>query len=134
MKCLERNKSEIYICFYQGKCELTDSEGFDTGEVEHTYTAPLPIKACVSSAHGNAQIQMFGLQLEYDKTITFDDVNLPITEAALFFIDKPPKYDYESHTLQNKDYVVKAVSKSLNVITVAVQKVNDDEVEKQRIF
>lgn len=134
MKCLERNKSSLIICFYQGKCDLADSEGFETGEVETVYSAPLEVKACVSTAHGNAQIQMFGLQLEYDKTITFDDPNLPIDETTQFFIDKKPDYDFESHTLKNRDYVVKGISKSLNVTVVAVQKVDDNEIEKHRIF
>lgn len=122
MKCLERNKQKIKVCLYQGKSEIIDSDGYETGEFDVSYSAPMEIYACVSSAHGYAQIQTFGTDLVYDKTITIDNTRLPIDENTLFFIDEMPKYDHTTKQVLNKDYSVKRISKSLNLIVVAVAK------------
>ncbi len=122
MRCLERNKRKIHVCFYLGKSEILDSDGYETGEFDNSYSAPLEINACVSSAHGYAQAQTFGTELVYDKTIIIDNVRLPIDENTLFFIDTLPNYDCATKQLKNKDYRVERISKSLNVVAVAVVK------------
>lgn len=122
MKCLERNKTKIKVCLYLGKSEITDSDGYETGEFGISYSAPMEIRACVSSAHGYAQTQTFGINLVYDKVVTIDNVMLPIDENTLFFIDEQPIYDCDTKLVSNKDYIVKGISKSLNVLSVAVAK------------
>ena len=50
-----------------------------------------------------------------------DDINCPIAEDTVLFVDKKPEYDGEKPMY---DYIVKRVAKSLNSISIAISKVN----------
>ena len=63
---------------------------------------------------------MFGNLESYDKVIITDDMDCPIDENTVLFIDKDPEFKDGKPTF---DYTVRRVAKSLNTISYAVSKV-----------
>lgn len=143
MRALVRNKRPFYYCLYSDKIPIVDEYGNETGEGIRTYEEPVLMYANISQATGQSNTEQFGKLENYDKVIVTDDLDCPIDENSVLFIDKEPEYtdgvtiDYqESSTLFGDDiatpvtvqtpvydYTVRRVAKSLNSISIAVRKV-----------
>ena len=121
MKIMNRNKRPCWYLLYQGTELGKDAGGYETGEKSVKYAEPVKMEANISPAAGYAQIQQFGQFISYDKVIITDDMTCPIDENAVLFIDKKPEYK-DGRPLY--DYVVKQIAKSLNLVSIAVSKVN----------
>ena len=104
---------------YKGKTTIYDDEGYESGESGVTYEDPVKIMANVSPATGESQIALFGSLDNYDKVIVIDNIDCPIDENTVLFVDKSP--DNGSST--EYDYTVFRVAKSLNSVSIAVSKV-----------
>ena len=120
MKLMKRNLSTIHYCLYIGRTPITDANGHETGEYRMEYDKPAELKCSVSPATGYAQVNMFGNLESYDKVIVTDNMNCPIDENTVLFIDKEPEFKDGQPTF---DYTVRRVAKSLNTISYAVSKV-----------
>ncbi len=116
MNTLEINEQKLYYALCEGRQMTTDASGYYSSESEVTYSDPVAFWANVSAARGEASTEQFGQDVSYDKIIVSCDVNLPITDTSIIWIENPP-------TAEN-DYIVKKVAKSLNVISIAVRKVD----------
>lgn len=114
MRNLERNKRTIYYTLYMGLVEAVDENGYYTGEKPPQYSDPVAIKGSVSAARGSTDLDLFGINVPYTNTIIVDDMDCPVDENSLFWIDENP-------------YAVVLVAKSLNHITYAVRKLNKEE-------
>lgn len=121
MKIMERNKSTFFYMLYLGKENVTDTEGYETGEKLVRYSEAVEMRANISPATGQSSVEQFGNLESYDKVIVTDDLSCPIDENSVLFIDKEPAYDGDGNPLY--DYTVKRVAKSLNSISIAVSKV-----------
>lgn len=121
MKIMNRNKRPFWYLLYQGTELGKDANGYETGEKNVKYADPVKMEAIISPAAGYAQIQQFGQFISYDKVIITDDMTCPIDENTVLFIDKKPEYK-DGRPLY--DYVVKQIAKSLNLVSIAVSKVN----------
>lgn len=121
MKCLRRNRVPFWYCSYIGKEEIIDDDGNSTGDYELQYDTPVKLWGNISPARGEAQMEIFGNDLSYDKTIVLDDPDCPITETTVLFVDKEPEFDGEGRPLF--DYIVKRAARSLNTVSYAVEKV-----------
>lgn len=116
MRNLARNKSSIYYALYDSKSEVQDEDGLYTGDNAPSYTAPTEIRASVSAARGTSDIDLFGVNISYTKTVIVDDMECPIDEHSILWIGVTPN---EPH-----NYEVVQVAKSLNHISYAVQEVD----------
>lgn len=121
MKCLERNKSTFFYALYSHKEPLKDEYGNSTTELKVFYEEPVECRANISPATGASQVEQFGSSLKYDKVIVIDDINCPIDENTVLFVDKAPSRDEEGNLLF--DYIVKKIAKSLNSVAIAISKV-----------
>ena len=121
MKTLERNKRDFYYATYITKEENKDENGYATGTYKVVYSEAVKCKGNISPSSGIAQTEMFGNELSYDKVMVLDDVNIPIDENSILWVDKPVEYDDNGNPLH--DYVVKEVAKSLNSVSFAISKV-----------
>ena len=121
MRCLERNKSSFHYCLYRWEEPLIDEDGYEDGEVRTVYSAPIAFRANISPATGNTSVEQFGNSLNYDKVIVLDDMNCPIDEHSVLFVDKPPCFDDDGNP--QFDYIVKKVAPSLNSLSIAIAKV-----------
>lgn len=140
-----RNDTEFWYCLLDPTVEhaVLDEYGNETGEIVPHYEKAVPMYANVSPATGQAQTEQFGNLDNYDKVIVTRDMNCPIDEHSVLFIEKEPEYtDVTSHKIQEGNalyaddeivevtysqpkynYIVKRVAKSLNSISIAVRKV-----------
>ena len=100
---------------------MTDEYGNVTGEKMVTYQAATPMDANISQATGQSNIEQFGNLENYDKVIVTADMDCPIDENSVLFIDKAPEFTISGVPIY--DYTVRRVAKSLNSISIAVRKV-----------
>lgn len=115
MNTLAINERKLYYALCEGRTMTKDKSGYYTGDSDVTYSDPVEFWANVSAARGEASTEQFGQDVSYDKVIVSCDVNLPITDTSIIWIENSPT---EQH-----DYIVKKVAKSLNVVSIAVRKV-----------
>lgn len=123
MRCLNKNKRMFYYALYNTKTEITDEEGYFTGEYALGFGKPKKVRANVSAARGEATVRQFGENLPYDRVIVLDDPNTLIDEYSVLWIDRKPKINRDGTTDTPHDYVVKQVARSLNSVSIAVAKV-----------
>lgn len=125
MRCLKRNKVSFYYANIIGSEEVTDDNGYKTGETRLIYDKPKELTANISVAQGEVVFQLFGGNESYDKIIVSDDVNIPINEYSALWIDTVPLFDEISkEVITPNDYIVKKIARSINSISIAVSRVN----------
>lgn len=118
MRLQQRNLISVWYALYRGTEMQYDEQGYENGQSKITYHAPVEMKCNVSPATGQSQIETFGNLDSYDKIIITDNMNCPIDENSVLFVDRVP-----DETGENYDYIVKRIAKSLNFIAYAVSKV-----------
>lgn len=121
MKLLRRNLRLINYCTFDKKEPVVDEQGFETSEDMIIYNTAVELLCNVSTAKGYAQVEVFGNLDNYDKVIITDNMECPIDENTVLFVDKSPEYDTDGTPVY--DYIVKRVAKSLNNISIAIAKV-----------
>lgn len=114
MRDLKRNQQTIWYSLLSVLAE--EDEWGNTTDIK-TYGVPISMKIAVSANKGEASQQAFGTDLKYDREMSTHDMNCPIDEYTHLWIDG-------RDTAQTHNYVVKAVSKSLNCIRYAIEKVD----------
>ena len=116
MRSLDRNKQTIFYALYEGKDEIRDEWGNLIGEPVLKYGDPVKYQINVSAAQGTADLEQFGINTNYSKTMVTNDLNCPITETTRLWIgqttDKP------------HNYVVVKVAPSINSIMFAIKEVS----------
>lgn len=124
MRCARINQRRIYYANFEGLTPVLDENGYDTGEKIASYPHPVELHANVSPATGDAGVEYFGNELQYDRVVIIDDPNTPITEQSVMVIDRGLEYD---QLLNVKfDYVVKRIARHLQFAVIAVSKVGSD--------
>lgn len=123
MRCLERNKVDFYYALYHQSVPIKDRQGNETGETRVIYRRPVKARANISPVKGEAQIELFGTALDYDRVITMDDVNTPIDENTMLYVDTLPKRRSRRGPYYGYDYVVTRVARTLNSVSIAISKV-----------
>ena len=121
MRALARNKTSFYYALYLGKEENVDADGNLTGTYTVLYSNPVECKGNISASSGSVQVEQFGNDLQYDKVVVLDDVNVPIDENSVLWVDKEVEHDKYGNPVF--DYVVKKVARSLNSVSFAISKV-----------
>lgn len=146
MRDLKRNQTEFWYCLLIPNVQeaIIDENGNETGELIPSYAEAVSMKANVSPATGQNQVEQFGNLDSYDKVVVTCDMSCPIDENTVLFIDKRPEYtEVQTHEiiegqalyaddeivektyeLPKYNYIVKRVAKSLNGISIAVRKVD----------
>lgn len=137
MKTLKRNQRKFYYCLYDRKIPIVDEYGNETNESVVIYQDPVLMYANISQATGQSNTEQFGNLENYDKVIVTDDLECPINENSVLFIDKEPEYTEvlthlatavtavdETVSVPVYNYTVRRVAKSLNSVSIAVRKAN----------
>ena len=113
---LRRNEQTIHYALYNGKTMLTDAQGNKTGEYTLAYGTLAEMQAVLAPVVGTAEREVFGVDVDYDRTALIYDTACPITEESIVWVDVP--------TSGKHDYIVKKIAKSLNTVVIALKKVN----------
>ena len=112
MKGLERNKQEFRYAVPTGEKEpIVDKQGNLTGENASGYSEPVTWKGKISAGSGDVEAAPFGSEITYDRIIVLAGDIPPIDENCKVWFDE-------------KRYIVKAVAKSLNGVSIAIRKVD----------
>lgn len=115
MRTLRRNTQIVYYALLTAIENVTDDNGFITGEKRPIYGKPQKIRINVSPNKGNDYVAAFGTNTQYDRVmVTHRD--LPIDEKTVLWIDNPITADY--------DYIVTRKAKSLNTTSYAISRVD----------
>jgi hypothetical protein len=121
---MTRNKRKFYYASYIGETEIIDEYGNATGEYAVSYSNPTQCFGNVSAAQGEVQSRQFGESESYDKVIVLDDINTPIDEYSILWVDTLPHLNEDGSTDTPHDYVVRNVARSLNGVAIAIGKVD----------
>lgn len=123
MKTLKRNQRSFWYANISSQASLTDEYGNETGEIGISYDSPAEFFANISAARGTADLDAFGINANYSKTIVTEDLTLPIDKSTILWIDVEPDANGEAGDIKH-DYVVVAVAKSINSLTIAIKEVS----------
>lgn len=124
MRNLLINKTKHYVLNYKTEEMVKDSDNNYTGETKISYTKPIMFMGHISSARGSSQVEMFGVDVMYDKTLILtkkEFEKLKITENSVFFIDKKPMFDDSNTPLY--DYRVERIAQTINEVAIALTRV-----------
>lgn len=116
MKSMNRNKRPFWYALFREKQRLED------GSYRMIYEEAVPMRAPISAGTGDSSVEQFGKDIRYDRVIVVDDVNCPIDENTILFIDTEPTKNADGDYVF--DYIVKRVARSLNTVAIAVSRVN----------
>lgn len=138
MRGLRRNQRILHYQLYQEHIPVyeTDLDGniiYDpvtgepllTGETKVGYSDPVEFRANVSANRGESSSDPFGIDLSYDKTMVSCNMELPIDELSVLFVDRKPEFDAGGNLTNTADYKVAKVAKSLNSALYAIKKITE---------
>lgn len=126
MLALKRNKRTFWYANLSANIPPTpqyDDYGNETGDMGLTYDLPTEVSANISAARGTADLDAFGINTTYSKTIVTSNLTLPIDKSTILWVDKVPDSNGEAGAVKH-DYVVVAVARSINSLTIAVKEVS----------
>lgn len=117
MRQMNINKSEFYYSNYVGIEPDRDDEGRLTGTNTVKYTPPKLARANISASRGSSAEAAFGVDMNYDRVMSFTTGAFPITETTVIWIDSAPPAAY--------NFRVARVAKGLNETLVALRRVDN---------
>lgn len=118
MRSLMRRKRAITYKDYAGVVYDTDANGRKTGHKSVQYSQKKTLICTVSAPTGNATLEMFGVNENYDRVIVVDDPNFPISETSVLWIETP----YSEGVAH--DYVIKRIIRNINYMAIGCRKVD----------
>ena len=128
MKALARNKQTLYYALPTTYTDVTDENGFYTGEQTITYATPVKAEMNISPANGRTALEWFGISTNFTHVLVTDDMACPITESTILWIGKEPTVTVNGVTKTTPhNHVVSRIAKSLNSIVYGVTEVSVGE-------
>lgn len=138
MRSLKKNKQKLWYSTYADQITLYKRD--ENGEIEYIddgegnqipieigtkagYDSPVLFYANISAAKGSSDSEVFGISLDYTKTISTTDMSLPISETSLIWFEAEPVLNEDGTVDDNSaDYAVVAVARSLNNVVYAIKR------------
>lgn len=123
MRNLKKNQRKMYYALFDKMVQQVDENGDETGDPAKHYTAPVKFKASLSSGNGSAQKEVFGTDVDFTRSISTTELNLPITETSLVWYETAPVLlEDGSADPDSADYEVAAPpADGLNVLVIALK-------------
>ncbi len=115
MRCLNRNKREIYYALYTDDEPIFDEYGNETGESKPIYGEITNARFNISAATGEEAVQAFGSFTNYSRVLCVSDNNCPIAEQTIVWFGVTPDKPH--------NYIVTAKADSKNGILYALLEV-----------
>lgn len=123
MRLLKQNQQHFYYAQFNNKVPILDSDGYETGDYETGYSAPVSFYANISAGKGSSQEEVFGKEIDFTRTICTTDMNCQINEHSLIWIETEPALKPDSTAdPDSADYTVATrPARSLNSIMIAIK-------------
>ena len=118
MKSLAINKRPLFYALYKERTAVVDSNGNKTGEYTVVYETPVAFDVNQSGGRGAMENDLFGANVIYSLTLVTTDMDCPIDEYSVVWIDKDPETDPYNYVVAAKPI------KTLNSITIALREVD----------
>lgn len=133
-RCGKINKQTLWYALYQGVNEIIDENGDYTGDYKVEYSTPIQAKMSISPSRGTADVECFGINIQYTKTLETDDMGTPFDTDTIFWIGVTPKETYTVNGIKNTvdvphNYVVSGVARGLprsGTCKIAIKEVDVD--------
>lgn len=136
MRSLNKNQKKLWYSTYADQIVIYETDGagsiiyddIDGKQVPRIkaeragYNNPVPFYANISAAKGTSDAEVFGVALDYTKTISTTDMTLPISETSLIWFETEPVMKNGVVDESSADYSVVAVARSLNNVVYALKK------------
>lgn len=90
MRDLKKNQRELWYALYREKIPIVDENGDETGDYTTGYSPPVSFCANLSPGKGSAQAAVFGTDIDFTRSISTTDMDLPITETSLVWYETEP--------------------------------------------
>lgn len=137
MRSLRKNRQRLFYATYSNSIIVYEKD--ENGNIVHVevdgslipviekemagYSEPKEFYANISAAKGTSDSEVFGVSLDYTKTISTCDMTLPISETSLIWFETEPAYNADGTVDSNSaDYSVAAIARSLNNVVYAIKK------------
>lgn len=123
MRNLKKNQKKLWYALYQGMVPVLDENGDEDGSPVEKYSEPIEFEASLSAGASQAQQEIFGVNVDFTRSLSTTDLELPITETSLIWHETEPiKLDDGSVDASTADYTVSAKPiKSLNQLMIALK-------------
>lgn len=125
MRLCKRNLRPVWYQLYLGEVPVVGEDGNETGEKKVSYAKPVKLECNISPAEGFVNMETFGPLENYHKIIYIEDMDCPVTDTTLFFVDEEPQYK-EGELANRPDHRVYRIAKNLNHLAIAVKKVENN--------
>ena len=129
MRSMSRNRQAFYYASQTGVTMGKDTDGNYTEEV-YTYGDPVKKEAVISEGQDTSTMELFGVNVVYDKVITLNKGEDYLSVGSVLWVDTPISLDANGHLKKTNgvidtpyNYVVVKTNKSLNIPTVAIRSV-----------
>lgn len=125
MQTLERNKIGFWYALKLSSQEVRDEDGLLESEAEITYGEPVYAEMSMSissgannlGSQGMVELEPFGITTAYTHRMVTEDMDCPIDEETILWIDKEP-------TDGAHNFKIVRVARSLNHIIYYVKEVD----------
>lgn len=123
MRLLKQNQQHFYYAQFNNKVPILDSDGYETGDYETGYSAPVSFYANISAGKGSSQEEVFGKEIDFTRTICTTDMTCPINEHSLIWIETEPvlRPDGTADPDSANYTVATRPARSLNCIMIAIK-------------
>lgn len=123
VRSLIKNQRKMWYALYGNKVPILDENGDYTGEDDIKYYPPVEFKANLSAGKGSAEKEVFGVDVDFTRSISTTDMTLPITETSLIWYEtKPVILEDGTPDPNSADYEVAAhPADGLNELVIALK-------------
>ena len=90
MNNLARNTKKMFYATLVKADDVLDRHGDNTGTVKKTYSSPVEFEAHLNAGRSSAHGDLFGINVDYNRTLSSTDTSLPITETSLVWYETEP--------------------------------------------
>ena len=123
MRDLKKNQRELWYALYREKIPIVGENGDVTGDYTTGYSPPVSFCANLSPGKGSAQAAVFGTDIDFTRSISTANIDLPITETSLIWYETEPGLLKDgSADPDTADYEVAAPpADGLNTLVIALK-------------
>lgn len=116
MRTTHRDRRTIGYALYLGVTDVVESEGNLTGEQTVSYEAPVTARMNVSGGRGRAEIELFGVDNPFTRTVVTEDLTTPFDTDTIWWFGVP--------TTEPHNYRCTGVSRTINQVVIALAEID----------
>lgn len=114
MRMLDKNKRTMWYALYESMTTATDANGDETGDPVVNYSVPVEFEAVLSPGRGysggagTTSQNIYGIDIDAERRIVTDDLDIPINETSLIYLHTPKTLQNGHADPADADYSVSA--------------------------